>query len=73
MLDRGDEALLGPPDDVVLEADDELLFAGQQTAHREMETTLVVDAAAEYVITGRNVPASWIWRQLSPSARRSGR
>jgi Trk K+ transport system NAD-binding subunit len=70
LLLRGDEATLGPADDVVLRADDELLFAGQGTAHREMETTMVVDAAAEYVVTGRSVPASWIWRQLAPSARR---
>jgi Trk K+ transport system NAD-binding subunit len=63
---RGDEATLAPDDDFVLAVGDELLFAGWPAARRALGTTLVIDAAREYVVTGRRVPSSWIWRKLSP-------
>ena len=47
---------------------DELLLAGRPAARRALETTLVVDAAREYVITGRRVPSSWVWRALTRSS-----
>src|SRR5919107_2544811 len=56
---------LAPPDDARLALGDELLLAGQPSARRELDTTLLVDAAAEYVITGRRRPAGWIWRRLT--------
>lgn len=73
LLHRHDEWLLAPTEDIELAVDDEVLFAGQPSARRELETIAVVDAAAELVITGRHVPASWIWRRLttrSVAARR---
>ena len=57
--------VLAPGDDARLALGDELLLAGQPAARRELDTTLVVDAAAEYVITGHHRPAGWIWRRLS--------
>jgi voltage-gated potassium channel len=45
------------------------LLAGWPAARRALETTFVVDAAREYVLTGRRVPSSWIWRRLTPDAR----
>src|SRR5919112_3455249 len=57
--------VLAPGDDARLRLGDELLLAGQPAARRELDTTLVVDAAAEYVITGHHRPAGWIWRRLS--------
>jgi voltage-gated potassium channel len=66
---RGDEAALAPEDDFVLAPGDELLFAGWPAARRALGTTLVVDAAREYVVNGRRVPSSWIWRRLTPAAR----
>jgi voltage-gated potassium channel len=65
LLLRRDDCLLAPGEDVPLRIDDELLFAGQPAARRELETTMAVDAAAELVITGRHLPAGWIWRRLS--------
>jgi voltage-gated potassium channel len=64
---RGEEATLGPDGDFVLAAGDELLLAGWPAARRALGTILVVDAALEYVVSGRRVPSSWIWRKLSPA------
>lgn len=65
LLHRGDEAVLTPDDDTVLEPDDELLFAGAGSERRELESTMVVDSTAAYVVFDRIVPASWVWRKLS--------
>jgi hypothetical protein len=64
---RGEEALLAPGGDLVLQQDDELLFAGRGAVHRAVETTLSVDGVADYLLTGHRVPHSWIWRKLSRS------
>jgi voltage-gated potassium channel len=66
---RKADATLAPGADFVLAPSDELLLAGWPAARRALETTLVVDAAREYVLTGRRVPSSWIWRRLTPDAR----
>jgi Trk K+ transport system NAD-binding subunit len=64
VLRRG-EATLAPDDDFVLEAGDELLLAGWAAARRALGTILLVEAVREYVLTGRRVPSSWVWRTLS--------
>jgi voltage-gated potassium channel len=65
MILRDDECLVTPDDDTVLATRDELLLAGRPAARRALDTTLVVDGALQYVVTGRHVPAGWIWRRLS--------
>jgi hypothetical protein len=70
---RGDEATVAPEPDFVLAAGDELLIAGWGAARRALEIVLEVDAVREYVVTGRRVPSSWIWRRLSPSGRAVGK
>jgi hypothetical protein len=65
LLLRGDDATLAPDPDFVLAPGDELLLAGWPAARRALEVTLVVDAVREYVVTGRRVPSSWLWRKLS--------
>jgi Trk K+ transport system NAD-binding subunit len=73
---RGQEATLAPDDDFVLAPGDELLFAGWPAARRALDTTLLVDAVREYVVTGRRMPSSWIWRRLTPETEpleRAGR
>jgi Trk K+ transport system NAD-binding subunit len=69
MLVRADVASLGPDPSTRLLLGDELLFAGEASARRAMESTLFVDAAAELVLTGRHIPESWIWRTLSRRSR----
>ncbi|SFK97814.1 potassium channel family protein [Geodermatophilus ruber] len=70
---RGNEAVLAPPDDFVLQPGDELLLAGRPAARRALETTLLVDGVLEYLVTGQRVPSSWIWRRLrrGPAAEMS--
>ncbi|HTF46506.1 MAG TPA: NAD-binding protein [Pseudonocardia sp.] len=61
---RGEGCTLAPDGDFVLVTGDEVLFAGWSAARRALDTTLLVDAVREYVLTGRRVPESWIWRKL---------
>ena len=56
---------LAPPDDFTLDADDELLLVGAPAARRLLDSTLLVDAVREYVLHGRHVPSSWIWRLIT--------
>ncbi|MDP9392041.1 MAG: NAD-binding protein [Actinomycetota bacterium] len=65
---RGHEATLAPGPDFVLAQGDELLLVGWPAARRALATILAIDAAREYVVSGRRVPSSWIWRKLSPAA-----
>ena len=62
---RDHETYLAPDDDFELEAGDELLLVGWPAARRALSTVLVVDAAREYVLSGRRVPSSWIWRKIT--------
>ena len=64
---RGQEATLAPGPDFVLARGDELLLVGWPAARRALATILALDAAREYVVSGRRVPSSWIWRKLSPA------
>jgi hypothetical protein len=65
LLLRDDEAVLAPDGETVLARDDELLFAGHGSERRELESTLVVDSTAEYVLFDQHIPSSWMWRKLS--------
>ncbi|SNS35559.1 Trk K+ transport system, NAD-binding component [Geodermatophilus pulveris] len=66
LLLRGEDATLAPDPGHVLAPGDELLLAGWPAARRALETTLLVDAVREYVVTGRRVPSGWLWRRLAP-------
>jgi Trk K+ transport system NAD-binding subunit len=66
LVQRGDEHVLTPDDDYVLAAGDQLLLAGMPSARRSLDTTMLVPATMEYVVYGRKVPSSWIWRRLTP-------
>jgi Trk K+ transport system NAD-binding subunit len=70
---RGEEATLAPDGDFVLAEEDELLLVGWPAARRALGTILIVDAVREYVVTGRRVPSSWIWRRLTPAAQTGSR
>ena len=65
LLLRDSEAVLTPDGETVLAPDDELLFAGEGSERRELESTLVVDSTAAYVLFDQHIPSSWVWRKLS--------
>jgi hypothetical protein len=65
LLLRDDTAILTPDGDTVLERDDQLLFAGEGSERRELESTMMVDSTASYVLFDRHIPSSWVWRKLS--------
>ncbi|MFB9236257.1 potassium channel family protein [Plantactinospora siamensis] len=65
MAQRGGEAMLTPDDDLTLAEGDQLLLVGRPEARRALQTTLTVDAVTEYVVSGRRVPDSWLWRRLT--------
>ncbi|MFT4087884.1 MAG: NAD-binding protein [Gordonia sp. (in: high G+C Gram-positive bacteria)] len=69
LLIHGDSETLAPGMDVVLEAGDELLFAGGGHERRGLESTLVVDSTSAYVLSGERVPASAVWRALTRRRR----
>jgi voltage-gated potassium channel len=62
---RGDDVHLAPPLDFPLEPDDELLLVGEPAARRLLDSTLLIDPTREYVLHGRHVPSSWIWRVVT--------
>jgi voltage-gated potassium channel len=62
---RGEDCSLAPDEDFPLAADDEILLAGRPAARRALDTTLLLEPVGEYVLSGRHVPSSWIWRRLS--------
>jgi voltage-gated potassium channel len=68
MVLRGDECVMAPGEDFALRTDDELLLAGRPEVRRHLETTLLVDAVPEYLVSGHRVPSSWIWRRLTRSS-----
>ena len=75
---QGEEAVeveVAPDDDVVLAPNDELLLVGRPSARRLLDATLLVDATREYVVHGRHVPSSWVWRKLTrrPASVSAGR
>jgi Trk K+ transport system NAD-binding subunit len=65
LLLRDGEAVLTPDGDTVLARNDELLFAGHGSERRELESALVIDSTAAYVLFDQHIPASWVWRKLS--------
>ena len=65
---RGGDVTLAPDGDFLLAPDDELLLVGWPAARRALDTTMLVDAVREYVVTGRRVPSSWVWRRLKRAA-----
>jgi Trk K+ transport system NAD-binding subunit len=71
LLLRGDDSILTPDEDTVLEPDDQLLIAGRTTSRRAMDMTLIVEPVCDYVVTGDRQPIGAVWRALSP--RSSGR
>jgi len=62
---RDKERTMAPDEDVLLREGDELLLAGRLRARAALESTMSDVSVASYVLFGRRVPSSWVWRRLS--------
>jgi len=63
-LRRTDESVELPDDGFALHPGDQLLFAGRSWAREQQQSLLRSDKVRDYVLTGRDPPVGWIWRQL---------
>ncbi len=71
LLLRSGVVVLTPDDGVELASGDELLFAGPGYERRELETTLIDDSVAAYVLFDKRIPSSLIWRKLAERRARN--
>jgi voltage-gated potassium channel len=65
---RDGERAMTPAGDVVLRADDQLLLAGRLRDRAALKTTMTDVSTASYVVDGRRVPSSWLWRRFAAPA-----
>ena len=61
-LFRDGERTMAPSGDVLLKAGDDLLLAGRLRDKAALRTTMTEASTAAYVLDGRRVPTSWVWR-----------
>jgi voltage-gated potassium channel len=61
---RDETRVLAPDDDCILEPGDQLLLAGRLRDRAALATTLTEEPTAAYVLEGRHIPSSWLWRRL---------
>ena len=59
---RDGKRTMAPRDDTLLQVGDELLLAGRVRDKAALHTTMTDASAAAYVLEGRRVPTSWVWR-----------
>jgi voltage-gated potassium channel len=62
---RDGERTMTPGGDVSLRAEDQLLLAGRLRDRAALDTTMTEVFTASYVIDGRRVPSSWVWRRFA--------
>lgn len=68
LLLRDGHAEPAPSDDTVLRAGDELLVTAHRGSRQALDGTLSDPVVATYVLEGRNVPSSALWRKIMPNA-----
>ncbi len=59
---RDGKRTMTPRDEMVLQAGDELLLAGRLRDKAALHTTMTEASTASYVLDGRRLPVSWVWR-----------
>jgi Trk K+ transport system NAD-binding subunit len=68
-LARDGEFFELPADDLALQPGDQVLFAGTPEARDAQAATLRNINVRNYVLTGRDAPAGWIWQRLGAGRR----
>ena len=59
---RDEGRTMAPLGEMVLQADDELLLAGRLRDKAALHSTMTEASTAAYVLDGRRLPVSWVWR-----------
>ena len=72
LLLRDDDATLGPDEEVRLAPGDQILFGGEPSAQRSLLETMTDHTVSAYVLSGRSVPAGWLWQRLTGRLPNSG-
>jgi hypothetical protein len=67
-LDRSGDRIMLPPDKLALQAGDHLLFAGRSVARERQRSILHNPNIRDYVLTGNDGPAGWIWQRRRQAA-----
>jgi hypothetical protein len=68
LLLRGGRDMLLPDENTAIEAEDQILFAGEAVAEQLQLRLLGDDVAIDYVRTGRERPRTWVGRWLERPA-----
>ncbi|MDR1078766.1 MAG: NAD-binding protein [Propionibacteriaceae bacterium] len=71
MLVRGKRSMVLPDPATELKLDDEIVIAGREQAYDDQTEVIYDDSTLHYVVTGRDIPTSWIGRWVG--RRRWGR
>ena len=72
LCERHDEDILLPDESFVLQAGDRLLFCGHPSARGMMEWLRGNESVLNYVITGEEHPAGYLWRLFSGQRNTAG-
>jgi hypothetical protein len=73
MLSRGDHGQLLPSEVARVEIGDHLLFCGKPAAASAMDWTLQNDKVLHYLLTGSEMPETWVWQWIDRRLARHGR
>lgn len=73
MLIRDGRPMLDPSDDTVLQGGDEILVAGTERGMRDITDALFYTATLGYLVTGEQMPSTWVWRMLRKRRGERGR
>lgn len=69
VLIRDGESRFMPDADTRLRLDDQVLFVGKPEGLSQFGETCHYPATVEYLVTGRDVPSSWVWSRLAAARR----
>ena len=72
LLSRADHGQLLPSEVASVEIGDHLLFCGKAAAASAMEWTLRNDKVLHYLLTGREMPETWVWQWIDRRLARDG-
>jgi hypothetical protein len=71
MLARDDHVQMLPSEVVPVAAGDQLLLCGRPAAASAMEWTLQNDKVLHYVLTGQEMPETWVWQWIDRKLARN--